>query len=86
MPDANHHYEVTLLPAQRALLIRALKGARPTTLERQTVIRLLEGAPRKPGPPLPQAALPWDEIEREAARQGCGPVDVIWDRAGKEPC
>ena len=32
---------------------------------------------------LPEAELPWEEIEATARRQGCSPADVIWDRAGK---
>ncbi len=32
---------------------------------------------------LPEAELPWDEIETAARRQGCSPADVIWDRAGR---
>jgi hypothetical protein len=32
---------------------------------------------------LPEAELPWDEIESAARQQGCSPADVIWDRAGK---
>ena len=32
---------------------------------------------------LPEAELPWDEIEATARRQGCSSADVIWDRAGK---
>jgi hypothetical protein len=29
-----------------------------------------------------QARLPWDELEAEAARQGCSPADIFFDRAG----
>jgi hypothetical protein len=32
---------------------------------------------------LPEAELPWDEIEETARRQGISPADVIWDLAGK---
>ncbi|HEY2335037.1 MAG TPA: hypothetical protein VGH58_08530 [Solirubrobacterales bacterium] len=32
---------------------------------------------------LPEAELPWDEIENIARRQGISPADVIWDLAGK---
>lgn len=32
---------------------------------------------------LPDAELPWDEIENIARRQGISPADVIWDLAGK---
>jgi hypothetical protein len=32
---------------------------------------------------LPEAELPWDEIEATARAQGCSPADVIWDRAGR---
>jgi hypothetical protein len=32
---------------------------------------------------LPEAELPWDEIETIARRQGISPADVIWDMAGK---
>jgi len=28
------------------------------------------------------AALPWDELEAEAARQRCSPADIFFDRAG----
>ena len=27
--------------------------------------------------------LPWHELEAEAARQGCGAVDIFFDRAGR---
>jgi hypothetical protein len=29
-----------------------------------------------------RAKLPWHEIEAEAARQGCSPADIFFDRAG----
>jgi hypothetical protein len=32
---------------------------------------------------LPEAELPWDEIEISARRQGISEADVIWDIAGK---
>jgi hypothetical protein len=32
---------------------------------------------------LRRAALPWAELEAEAARQGCAPADVFFDRAGR---
>ena len=32
---------------------------------------------------LPEAELPWDEIEATARRQGISAADVIWDIAGK---
>ena len=32
---------------------------------------------------LPEAELPWEEIEATARRQGCTPADIIWDIAGK---
>ncbi|HEX8689629.1 MAG TPA: hypothetical protein VF729_05245 [Solirubrobacterales bacterium] len=32
---------------------------------------------------LPEAELPWEEVERIARRQGISPADVIWDLAGK---
>ena len=32
---------------------------------------------------LPDAELPWEEIEEAARRQGISPADVIWDLAGK---
>jgi len=32
---------------------------------------------------LPDAELPWDEVEAIARRQGISPADVIWDLAGK---
>ncbi|HYP55192.1 MAG TPA: hypothetical protein VEQ41_02670 [Solirubrobacterales bacterium] len=32
---------------------------------------------------LPEAQLPWDEIEKTARHQGISPADVIWDLAGK---
>ena len=31
------------------------------------------------------AKLPWHEIEAEAARQGCSPADIFFDRAGLGP-
>jgi len=33
---------------------------------------------------LPEAELPWDEIEATARRQGISVADVIWDLAGKK--
>jgi hypothetical protein len=27
----------------------------------------------------------WDELEAEAARQGCTVADVVFDRAGRRP-
>ncbi|HEX7279594.1 MAG TPA: hypothetical protein VF255_08240 [Solirubrobacterales bacterium] len=32
---------------------------------------------------LPEAELPWDEIEISARRQGISEADVIWDVTGK---
>ena len=32
---------------------------------------------------LPEAQLPWDEIESAARRQGISEADVIWDISGK---
>ncbi|HET7484249.1 MAG TPA: hypothetical protein VFJ64_02610 [Solirubrobacterales bacterium] len=32
---------------------------------------------------LPEAELPWDEVEASARRQGISPADVIWDLAKK---
>ena len=32
---------------------------------------------------LPQAELPWDEVEAMARRQGISVVDVIWDLSGR---
>jgi hypothetical protein len=29
------------------------------------------------------ASLPWHELEAEAARQGCSPADIFFDRAGR---
>lgn len=31
---------------------------------------------------LPEAELPWEEIEAKALQQGISPADVIWDLAG----
>jgi hypothetical protein len=31
---------------------------------------------------LPDASLPWEEIQEAAQRQGISEADVIWDRAG----
>jgi hypothetical protein len=33
---------------------------------------------------LPEAHLPWEEIETIARRQGISVADVIWDRARKQ--
>ena len=33
---------------------------------------------------LPEAELPWEEIEEKARQQGISPADVIWDLAGKK--
>jgi hypothetical protein len=33
---------------------------------------------------LPEAHLPWEEIETIARRQGISVADVIWDLAGKQ--
>jgi hypothetical protein len=35
------------------------------------------------GDPRSGAYLPWDDLEAEAARQGCSPADVFFDRAGR---
>ena len=32
---------------------------------------------------LPDAELPWDEVETKARQQGISVADVIWDLAGK---
>jgi hypothetical protein len=33
---------------------------------------------------LPDAELPWGEVEAAAQRQGISPADVIWDLAGRQ--
>ncbi len=33
---------------------------------------------------LPNAELPWDEVESTARRQGITQADVIWDLAGRD--
>jgi hypothetical protein len=33
---------------------------------------------------LPEAELPWDEVEESARRQCISVADVIWDLAGKK--
>ena len=35
---------------------------------------------------LPDAALPWEEIESVARRQGISEADVIWDLSGRTSC
>jgi hypothetical protein len=32
---------------------------------------------------LPEAQLPWSEVESAATRQGVSEADVIWDRCGR---
>lgn len=32
---------------------------------------------------LPEAQLPWNEVESEAVKQGVSLADVIWDRCGR---
>jgi hypothetical protein len=32
---------------------------------------------------LPEAQLPWGEVETEATKQGVSEADVIWDRCGQ---
>jgi hypothetical protein len=32
---------------------------------------------------LPEAALPWSEVQSEAVKQGVSEADVIWDRCGR---
>jgi hypothetical protein len=32
---------------------------------------------------LPEAQLPWTEVETEADKQGVSEADVIWDRSGR---
>jgi len=32
---------------------------------------------------LPEAQLPWHEVEQEATKQGVSEADVIWDRSGR---
>ena len=34
---------------------------------------------------LPEAVLPWDELERTASQQGISIADAFWDRAGRVP-
>ena len=34
---------------------------------------------------LPEAQLPWLEVDREAKRQGVSEADVVWDMAGRLP-
>lgn len=32
---------------------------------------------------LPEAVLPWDQVQEAAERQGISEADVIWDLSGK---
>jgi hypothetical protein len=32
---------------------------------------------------LPEAQLPWSDVETEATKQGVSEADVIWDRCGR---
>ena len=32
---------------------------------------------------LPEAQLPWTEVEAEARKQGVSEADVVWDRSGR---
>jgi hypothetical protein len=32
---------------------------------------------------LPEAELPWTEVQAEASKQGVSEADVIWDRCGR---
>ena len=37
--------------------------------------------------PMRGPSLPWHDLEAEAARQGCSPADIFFDRAGHgDPC
>ena len=84
-PDEDHHWEVELTAAQRLALLDLILGKRKP--RREILKSLLEAvgkARRLEGPLLP-GKLDWEEIEREAKRQGCSAADLIWDRArGRE--
>jgi hypothetical protein len=44
---------------------------------KQTIHALSERRRRR------RPTLPWAELEAEAARQGCSPADIFFDRAGR---
>ena len=44
---------------------------------KQTIYTLSERRRRR------RPTLPWAELEAEAARQGCSPADIFFDRAGR---
>jgi hypothetical protein len=76
------YYEIEVTPMLRFALLDLIRGRRV----RSDVLRVLEMLTleaRKIHRPFSRARLPWIEVEEEAARQGIGPADVIWDRAGK---
>ena len=83
--DPEFYYEVELLPKQRQALLDILrvrlKGA--TAANRAFFLGIeteLLGC-RRMNMPLIRERLPWAELEREAGRQGCTVVDLIYDLA-----
>ena len=84
--DEDHFFEVELTPALRLALLDLITGKRKPRV--QVLKSLLEavGKARRMDGPLLTDKLGWEEIEREAKRQGCSVPDLIFDRArGKEP-
>lgn len=78
--DPDYYYEIEMPPMLRLALLDVIRGKQVRYQARVALERLVMEA-RRVDRPFSRARLPWDEIEKEAQRQGIGPADVIWDRA-----
>lgn len=84
--DVACHFDVSLVPKERELLLALLEdGKAPTLPERQYIARKLRDAICRDGPPLPVAKLDWRRAEQAAASRGESLIDWIFDGAPPPP-
>jgi hypothetical protein len=79
--DDSFYYEIELTPRQRYALLDILnQRKRPPVRVTNSIIHAVAQA-RHIGTKLLRERLDWKELEREAKRQGCSVVDILFDRA-----
>lgn len=85
-PQPDHYFEVDLLPAERDLILAALRALDQGGIKqaRKALIDKVETATRIA---LPLSRFDWDAVDAECARSRRSLADLIWDesRGGKDP-
>lgn len=77
------YWEIELTPGLRLALLEILRGNKKGKIT-QATSKLIENqvlAAREVDMPLPVGGLDWSDLEDEAARQGVGVLDILFDVA-----